>query len=152
MEIYINDTTKHNLETYKEIFFSLLDKTKEVLKLKNEFTLSLTIVSTRKIHQLNKEFRNIDRPTDVISFAFLDDKTENIIYSDSLTPIDLGEIYICYNVCKRNAIKYGNSFDREFSFLFVHGLLHLLGYDHQNKKDEEIMFSLQDIILPPKEA
>ena len=64
---------------------------------------------------------------------------------------DLGEIYICYDICLKNAKKYGNSFDREFCFLFIHGLLHLLGYDHQTKEQEEVMFKLQDEILPPKE-
>ena len=66
-------------------------------------------------------------------------------------PLDLGEIYICYDVASTNAKKYGNTLDRELCFLFVHGLLHLLGYDHQTKEQEEIMFSLQDKILPPKE-
>ena len=80
--------------------------------------------------------------------AFLDDKNE-IINNSKI--IDLGEIYICYDICLKNAKKYGNSFDREFCFLFIHGLLHLLGYDHQTKEQEEVMFKLQDEILPPKE-
>ena len=65
-------------------------------------------------------------------------------------PIDLGEIYICIDVAKENALQYKNSLNRELSFLFVHGLLHLLGYDHMKQEDEEVMFHLQDIILGDK--
>ena len=97
-----------------------------------------------KIHEINKEYRKIDRPTDVISFAFLDDYQETI---KGDIPVDLGEIYICYDVAKSNAISYGNTIDRELRFLFVHGLLHLFGYDHMKKEDEEIMFPLQEKIL-----
>ena len=65
-------------------------------------------------------------------------------------PIDLGEIYICYDVAFENAQKYGNTIHRELCFLFVHGLLHLFGYDHMTKEDEEIMFPLQEKILERK--
>ena len=110
--------------------------------------MSVTFVNKEFIHQLNKNYRNIDRPTDVISFAYLDDKNEHNIKSPY--PIDLGEIYICIDVAKENALQYKNSLNRELSFLFVHGLLHLLGYDHMKQEDEEVMFHLQDIILGDK--
>lgn len=148
MEIIFCNKTRKDVNRYKDVFFFLFNKTLKHLKLKKNFIMSVTIVSKKRIHEINKNFRNIDRPTDVISFAFLDDKNE-VINNSVVT--DLGEIYICYDVCLRNAKKYGNSFDREFCFLFVHGLLHLLGYDHQTKEEEEIMFKLQDEILPPKE-
>ena len=106
--------------------------------------MSVTFVNKKEIQRINKEYRNIDRATDVISFAFLDDKSEQI-FGD--LPLDLGEIYICYEVAQENAINYGNTLKRELSFLFVHGLLHLLGYDHMKKEDEVIMFGLQDQIL-----
>ena len=109
-------------------------------------TFNIIIVDKEKIQQINRDYRNKDAVTDVISFAFeeVDDvKYDNIRF--------LGEIYICYDICLKNAKKYGNSFDREFCFLFIHGLLHLLGYDHQTKEQEEVMFKLQDEILPPKE-
>jgi len=148
MELNFYNKTRKDLTGYKEKYFNLFNTTKEILKLKNDFTMSVTIVSKNKIHELNRDYRGIDRPTDVISFAFLDDKNE-ILKGDF--PVDLGEIYICYDVCKKNALKYGNTLDRELCFLYVHGLLHLLGYDHQTKEQEKEMFSLQDVILPPKE-
>ena len=111
-------------------------------------TMSVTFVNKDFIHKINKDYRNIDRPTDVISFAFLDDPKERQIKSDN--PIDIGEIYICVEVAYENADIYGNSHDRELKFLFVHGVLHLLGYDHMEKEDEKIMFALQDKILGDK--
>ena len=106
--------------------------------------MSVTFVDKPTIHEINKTYRFKDAPTDVISFAFLDDKNEVIIGD---IPVDLGEIYICYEVADENRQKYQNSIKRELCFLFVHGLLHLLGYDHQTKEQEEQMFPLQEVIL-----
>ena len=99
------------------------------------------MVNNDYIHELNKTYRGIDRETDVITFALEDDKTFN--------PEErvLGDIYISVDKAYSQAKEYGHSNIREFSFLAVHGLLHLLGYDHMEKKEEEIMFSLQERIL-----
>ena len=103
---------------------------------------NIIIVDNNYIHKLNKEYRGIDRPTDVISFA-LEDK-EDIKYEDFRL---LGDIYISLDKAKEQAIEYGHSFKREICFLAVHGLLHLLGYDHMIKEEEKIMFSKQELIL-----
>ena len=103
---------------------------------------NIIIVGLEKIHELNKEYRGIDRPTDVISFALEDDDTFNM----SNVRI-LGDIYICLDKVREQAKEYGHSFLRELAFLSIHGLLHLLGYDHMNKEDEKVMFELQDKIL-----
>lgn len=94
------------------------------------------------IKKINKEYRNIDRVTDVISFAFEDN--EEIVYNSERL---LGEIYICIPRMLEQAIEYEHSPKRELSFLAVHGLLHLLGYDHMNEEDEKVMFKLQELIL-----
>ena len=103
---------------------------------------NIIIVDEETIHKLNKEYRGKDSVTDVISFALEDDdtfvKTEYRI---------LGDIYICLNKAKSQALEYGHSFLREISFLTIHGLLHLLGYDHMVKEEEEVMFKLQEMIL-----
>ena len=103
---------------------------------------NIIIVDDETIHKLNKEYRGKDSVTDVISFALEDDdtfvKTEYRI---------LGDIYICLNKAKSQALEYGHSFLREISFLTIHGLLHLLGYDHMVKEEEEVMFKLQEMIL-----
>ena len=103
---------------------------------------NIIIVDEETIHKLNKEYRGKDSVTDVISFALEDDDT--FIQTDMRI---LGDIYICLKRCKDQSIEYGHSFLRELSFLTIHGLLHLLGYDHMNEDDEKVMFKLQEMIL-----
>jgi len=145
MNLEINNTTEIDVSEYEALFAKLFEKTIKMLNISENSMMSVTFVTTEEIHQINKDYRNIDRPTDVISFAFLDDKNEIIVGKD--VPLDLGEIYICYEVADNNRKNYGNSIRREICFLFVHGLLHLLGYDHMTKEDEEIMFPMQEKIL-----
>ena len=143
-EISVNSLIDKDISEYIPIYERLLEKTFRILNINKDAIMSVTFVDKDFIHNLNKTYRNIDRPTDVISFAFLDDKNE-VINGD--LPLDLGEIYICYEVAVANRLAYNNSIKREICFLFVHGLLHLLGYDHMTKEDEEIMFPLQEQIL-----
>jgi len=103
---------------------------------------NIIIVDNEYIHKINKEYRGIDRPTDVISFA-LEDNKDFIEYEFRV----LGDIYISLDKVKEQAELYGHSFLRELCFLTIHGLLHLLGYDHMEKEDEIIMFKKQDEIL-----
>ena len=107
-----------------------------------ELEFSIIIVDNERIHEINKEYRGIDRPTDVISFALED--SEGVELENYRI---LGDIYISIDKVKEQAKEYGHSEKRELSFLSVHGLLHLLGYDHMNKIDEEKMFGLQELIL-----
>lgn len=145
LDVSINSLIDVDTSLYEALYEKLAEKTFNILNIKNDIILSVTFVDKGYIHELNKNYRGIDRPTDVISFAFLDDKNE-IIKGENI-PLDLGEIYICYEVADENRKNYGNSIKREICFLFVHGLLHLLGYDHMTKEDEEIMFPLQEKIL-----
>ncbi len=103
---------------------------------------SIIFVGNAEIEKINKEYRGIDRVTDVISFAFED--SEDLVYNDIRV---LGDIYVCIPRMQEQAREYGHSEKRELSFLCVHGLLHLLGYDHMEKEDENIMFALQELIL-----
>ena len=144
MELEINSEIEQNIDEYRDIYPRLLEKALKMLNITTNVIMSVTFVGEDMIHEINKTYRNIDRPTDVISFAFLDDKSEKILGD---IPLDLGEIYICYDVADKNRLSYNNSLKRELCFLFVHGLLHLLGYDHMTKEDEEVMFPLQEKIL-----
>lgn len=120
------------------------DVIKRVLKhekVKNAY-FSIIFVDASEIQKINKEYRGIDKVTDVISFA-LEDTPDNM---DSEIRI-LGDIYICIPRMLEQATDYGHSIKRELSFLTVHGLLHLLGYDHMKKEDEKVMFALQELIL-----
>jgi len=108
----------------------------------NNSIFNIIIVDSSTIQEINKTYRNKDSVTDVISFALEDDKS--FIKTEYRV---LGDIYICLDKVKSQASEYGHSFFRELSFLTIHGLLHLLGYDHMEKDEEEVMFKLQEMIL-----
>lgn len=126
------------LETVEKVLYSAIKHE----KLENVF-FNLIIVDNKYIHELNKTYRNIDRVTDVITFALEDDDTV-IVPSDERI---LGDIYISLDRAKEQAEEYGHSLLRELSFLAVHGFYHLLGYDHMTKEDEKIMFQKQEEVL-----
>ena len=111
----------------------------------NNAIFSVVFVGDEEIHEMNREYRGVDRVTDVISFAFEDNN--DLVYNDIRM---LGDIFICIPQMKRQATEYGHSEKRELSFLAVHGILHLLGYDHMNEEDEKVMFALQELILDGK--
>lgn len=101
----------------------------------NEYEISLLITDDETIRKYNKEYRNKDRATDVLSFPMEDD-------------IILGDVAISFETAKRQSEEAEINIDREVAFLFIHGLLHLLGYDHEtSQEDEEEMFTLQEKIL-----
>ena len=135
--------------------FNNTDKEIKEIKLLNEYmkfaTIKLDIekgifniifVSNEEIHNINKEYRNTDRVTDVISFALEDNP--DIVYEDFRL---LGDIYIAIDVAYDQAIEYNHSREREVCFLATHGLLHLLGYDHMTPLEEKEMFGKQDELL-----
>ena len=145
MEInIINQTAEKRWNRYKKDFLTIAQKTEELLKLKQRYCASVIFVTPRKIHEINREYRHIDRPTDVISFALLDEADEYEMMEDS---IELGDIFINIEAIVKQASEYGHSMRREVCFLFTHGLLHLLGYDHMEQEEERVMFALQDDIL-----
>lgn len=134
-------TRKKELKKYYKDIKKYYQKVLEVLKLEDNFEATLIIVGRNKIHTINKQYRGIDKETDVISFAEID--------SDDEFGLDnyLGDIFINVDRVKSQAKEYDHSIKREFCFLFVHGMLHLFGYDHMNLKDEKKMFTLQDKII-----
>lgn len=111
----------------------------KVEKVKGKHVVSIIIVDNQKIHEINKQYRNIDRPTDVISFAAID--------GEETLPEEMGDIFISYEKIIEQAKEYEHSIMREFAFLVTHGMYHLLGYDHMNQEDEKIMFTKQEKIL-----
>ncbi len=117
--------------------------------------VSLTFTNDEEIHQLNLEYRGIDRPTDVLSFAMQEEGKDelDIIFEvdseDETDPISgmLGDIIISVDTAKAQSEEYGHSLEREIGFLFVHGFLHLIGYDHQDERSEAEMTAKQEAIL-----
>lgn len=134
----------NNNYNYKEDYTFLDGVIKSTLKYEkvNNAIFSIIFVDEKEIQKINKEYRNIDKVTDVISFAFEDNAL--MVYNDFRV---LGDIYICIPKMLEQAKEYGHSNKRELAFLTVHGLLHLLGYDHQTEDDEKEMFNLQELVL-----
>ena len=139
--IGIFNETQEKVENL-EVLEPLLTYALEVENVDN-LEFNVIIINNEEIHKINKEYRGIDRPTDVISFALEDYK--DIKYENDYRV--LGAIYISIDKVKEQAKEYGHSEKRELAFLAVHGLLHLLGYDHMEKEDEKVMFSKQELIL-----
>ena len=109
----------------------------------DDVSFNLIIVDNEYIHELNRTYRNIDRETDVITFA-LEDEDSIVLPSDERV---LGDIYISIDKAESQAEEYGHSLLRELSFLAVHGFYHLLGYDHMTEEDEKVMFKKQEEVL-----
>ena len=141
MEIEIFNETNEDLEKELEELKTLLINVSKDEGLDN-ILFNVIIIDNDRIRVLNREYRNIDRETDVISFALEDDKTFNF---EEIRV--LGDIYISVEKARSQAKEYNHSFKRELSFLAIHGFLHLLGYDHMEKEDEEIMFKKQEEVL-----
>lgn len=127
----LSDTLKYE-KLIKKIFKKFHDKK----------VFSIIFVDKQEIQRINFEYRNIDKVTDVISFALNDNDMLNDMATD-----ELGDIFICLDRAIEQAKDYGHSIEREVGFLSVHGYLHLLGYDHQTKEDEDKMFKRQEEIL-----
>ena len=140
MEIGLFNETEHNLEKEISLIKKVLLHGLNKLKIDDVF-FNVIIVDNEYIKRLNRDYRHIDRETDVITFALFDDETFN--------PEEkiLGDVYISIDKAISQSEEYGHSLEREISFLAVHGLLHLLGYDHMEKEEEEVMFKLQEEIL-----
>ena len=137
VEIFNETTEELDLKFLKQ----LIDYALEYKKL-DKVIFNVIFVDNEKIRKINREYRQIDKETDVISFALEDNEEIKFEFGRLL-----GDIYISVTKMKQQAKEYGHSEKREMAFLTIHGLLHLLGYDHMNKNDEEVMFKEQELIL-----
>ena len=145
MEIsVINQSEEKQWSRFRKDFSIIAKRTEEILKLEKEYSASVIFVNPEEIHEINKTYRGIDRPTDVISFALMDSEDDYEMMEDDN---ELGDIFINVEAIRNQAKEYGHSLRREVCFLFTHGLLHLLGYDHMEEDEEKEKFALQDVIL-----
>lgn len=141
---FVFDNEVENFENnYEEDFKSIIAQALKTLNIEDDVEVSCVLVDDERIHEINKEYRHIDRSTDVISFAMEDNDQ---FYVEGM-PRSLGDIFISVDHAKKQAEEYGHSLKREMCFLFTHGILHLLGYDHMTDEQEKEMFTLQDEIL-----
>lgn len=141
---------------YEEIADKVINAALDYEECPYEAEVSLTLVDNNRIHDINKEFRDIDHPTDVLSFpmveyddagefAFLED--EDDCFNPETGELMLGDIIISLDKVEEQAIAYGHSFTREYAFLIAHSMLHLMGYDHMTDDDASIMEAKQRAIL-----
>jgi probable rRNA maturation factor len=130
-----------------DVIGKLLNFAADKENVEDDSEVSVTFVSNERIHEINREYREKDAPTDVISFAMEELGEGEIELIGAEQPRVLGDIIISVPKAEEQAKEYGHSFLRELGFLSVHGFLHLLGYDHMEKADEEKMFSRQKELL-----
>ncbi len=140
---YVNKSQEFSWKNYKLFINLIVKRIVFVLDLKKHYDFSIILVDPETIQSINLEYRNIDKVTDVISFASQDDLS--LLSGDSY--IELGDIFINIQAIRTQAKEYGHSLKREFCFLVTHGILHLLGYDHLTLDDERKMLVLQEEIL-----
>lgn len=151
MQIYLEDEHKY-LENHPDIVERIQQVIEQCLneeKVPKEVEISLTIVDKQEIHELNREYREVDRVTDVLSFPQLEPNEEGkIIWEDVIEEVILlGDIVLCYEKAKEQAISYEHSLTREICFLVAHSMFHLLGYDHLVPEEEKNMIAKQNKVL-----
>ncbi|MCY9050943.1 rRNA maturation RNase YbeY [Bacillus inaquosorum] len=142
----VDETGSVSEEMLKEVE-NLLQFAAEREGVQDQAEVSVTIVTNEDIQQINKDYRGKDAPTDVISFALEEEGEGEVEIVGAEMPPVLGDIIISTDRTREQAEEYNHSFKRELGFLAVHGFLHLLGYDHMTKEEEEEMFTKQKDLL-----
>lgn len=147
MYIDFHDHTNSVESDYIDIIQRLITFAADKEGVSQEAELSINFVDNKKIQALNRNYRQINKPTDVLSFAMQEIGEGEIDILDEDLPLLLGDIVISVDKAKEQAKSYDHSLERELCFLALHGFLHLIGYDHMTKEDEQQMFSRQKVIL-----
>lgn len=147
LELYVNDETEKINESIEQLVRELLHHALKEEGMTNETEVSVTFMDDKAIQEVNKMYRGIDAPTDVISFALEEEVAGEVAIIAEGMPTVLGDILISVPTAERQAGEYGHTVEREIGFLALHGLLHLLGYDHMTEAEEQEMFGRQKEIL-----
>ena len=148
VDIQFYNQTTEAVDVYEEMITKVVLETLKQENLLNELMeCSFIFVDNEQIREINANYRHKDAVTDVITFAMEDEMEGEIKIQGVPMPRMLGDVFISLPRTREQAERFGHSFERELSFLAVHGCLHLLGYDHLVKEDEEIMFAKQEVVL-----
>ena len=137
MNLLISNNSRQglDLDQIEAMAYKTIEEVLRVEDFTSHVEVSLTLVDKDEIHSLNRDYRGVDRPTDVLSFP-MDDE---IFPGEEDVDLILGDIVICLDIAKAQAEEYGHSLDRELSYLICHSTLHLLGYDHMEDDEKAIM-------------
>ncbi|MCK7488551.1 MAG: rRNA maturation RNase YbeY [Bacillus subtilis] len=135
LKINLVNQTSEVSPLFTKIIFRTMRQSYRTLKLRGRKIINVILTTNEGIHEINKNYRHVDKPTDVISFENTDSE------------IELGDVFISLDKTHAQAAEYGHTFERELAFLAVHGFLHCAGYDHLTLEEESVMFALQDQIL-----
>lgn len=146
--LFLDIEEKKELIDFVENVLKTCFKEEKIEKL--NFYLSVTLTNPEQIHKLNKEYRNVDRATDVLSFPMFEkEEIDEIVSKQIKNPIPevLGDIVISIEKVKEQANEYGHSFERELSYMLVHGFYHIMGYDHIEEEDKVKMRAKEEVVL-----
>lgn len=146
--LFLDIEEKKELIDFAENVLKTCFKEENIEKL--NFYLSVTLTNPEQIHKLNKEYRNVDRATDVLSFPMFEkEEIDEIVSKQIKNPIPevLGDIVISIEKVKEQANEYGHSFERELSYMLVHGFYHIMGYDHIEEEDKVKMRKKEEVVL-----
>lgn len=148
MEVYIDDRQK-DVDITDELKELLVKVAENAAKSEGfeDVEVSISIVDDEEIRKLNRDYRSVDSPTDVLSFPMMDFEGDDAIIQEATDVVMLGDIVISAARAKSQAADYGHSFEREMAFLTVHGMLHLMGYDHEKPEDARAMREKEEKIL-----
>ncbi len=155
MTVWIENTTNDLIfEDYEKTIKEIVDLSIKTENFMENVEISVTMVDNKEIHRINKEFRNIDAPTDVLSFPLLEFENGVLIEQTAKENINIdtneivmGDIIISIERAKEQAEEYGHSLKREIAFLTAHSMYHLMGYDHMVEEEEKIMNAKQEVVL-----
>lgn len=131
---------------FRQVYRDIALKIEQQINLKHHFAIDVAIVDNKQMQELNNVYRQINEPTDVLSFPFYEkDQLEALTKTKEV--IHLGEIIISYEEATKDALNNNYSLSHEMRLLFIHGFLHLIGYDHYTKEEEKEMFRIQKSLL-----
>ena len=143
---YIFDDRQDKIDIKDELYEKIEDIVEEVLDYEgysDDYDISISFVDNKEIHELNKQFRGVDRATDVLTFPMLSDEFEDVEYEE----MSLGDIVVSLERALEQSIEYGHSFEREVCFLVCHSMFHLLGYDHDTDENTREMREKEEAVL-----
>lgn len=158
MSIYIENETETRLDfDYEDVIRKVINYSLDFIQCPYETEVNVVITDNDGIHQVNKEYRNIDRPTDVLSFPMIEyeeagnfdiiDENNEDVFNPETGELVLGDIMISIEKVKEQALDYGHSELRELAFLTAHSMLHLFGYDHMEEEERKVMEEAQRSIM-----